>query len=192
MLPGETLASGSGVSGGYAAEVPAPTILRGERLLLRPLEERDFARLAEIGSEPEVARWWPDIAVAELAEKAAGEEEGTVALTVEREGRVVGMIQFHEETTPDFRHAGIDIFLAAECHGQGLGADAVRTLARHLFDERGHHRVTIDPAAANERAIRCYERVGFRRVGIMRRYWRDPRGEWQDGLLLDLLADDLG
>jgi aminoglycoside 6'-N-acetyltransferase len=171
--------------------VPGPTILRGERLLLRPLEERDFGRLAEIGAEPEVARWWPDIAVAELAEKAAGEEEGTVALTVEREGRVVGMIQFHEETTPDFRHAGIDIFLASECHGQGLGADAVRTLARHLFGERGHHRVTIDPAAANERAIRCYERVGFRRVGIMRRYWRDPGGEWQDGLLLDLLAEDL-
>jgi aminoglycoside 6'-N-acetyltransferase len=74
--------------------------LRGERVLLRPLEERDFARLVEIGSEPEVARWWPGIAVAELAEKAAGEEEDTVALAVESEGRVVGMIQFHEETTP--------------------------------------------------------------------------------------------
>jgi aminoglycoside 6'-N-acetyltransferase len=171
--------------------VPGQTILRGERVLLRPLEERDFARLVEIGSEPEVARWWPDIAVAELAEKAAGEEDDTVALAVEREGRVVGMIQFHEETTPDFRHAGIDIFLATECHGQGLGADAVRTLARHLFEERGHHRVTIDPAAANGRAIRSYERVGFRRVGIMRRYWRDPAGEWQDGLLLDLLAGEL-
>jgi aminoglycoside 6'-N-acetyltransferase len=168
-----------------------PLTLPGARVLLRPLEEGDFGRLAEIGAEPEVARWWPDIAVAELAEKAAGEEDGTVALTVEREGRVVGMIQFHEETTPDFRHAGIDIFLATESHGQGLGADAVRTLARHLFDERGHHRLTIDPAAANERAIRCYERVGFRRVGIMRRYWRGPDGEWHDGLLLDLLAGEV-
>jgi len=154
-----------------------PLTLPGARVLLRPLEEGDFGRLAEIGAEPEVARWWPDIAVAELAEKAAGEE--------------VGMIQFHEETTPDFRHAGIDIFLATESHGQGLGADAVRTLARHLFDERGHHRLTIDPAAANERAIRCYERVGFRRVGIMRRYWRGPDGEWHDGLLLDLLAGEV-
>jgi aminoglycoside 6'-N-acetyltransferase len=170
----------------------APHIeLKGERVLLRPLAERDFGRLVEIGAEPEVACWWPDIAVAELAEKAAGEEDDTVALTVEWEGRVVGMIQFHEETTPDFRHAGIDIFLTSACHGQGLGADAVRTLARHLFEERGHHRLTIDPAAANERAIRCYERVGFRRVGVMRRYWRDPAGEWRDGLLLDLLAGEL-
>ena len=163
--------------------------LHGERVLLRPLAERDFERLVEIGAEPEVARWWPGITRADLAEKLEADDE--VALTVERDGRVAGLIQFHEESEPDFRHAGIDIFLATECHGQGLGADAVRTLARHLVEERGHHRVTIDPAAANERAIRCYERVGFRRVGIMRRYWRDSAGEWQDGLLLDLLAGEL-
>jgi len=166
----------------------APT-LSGERVLLRPLAERDFGRLVEIGAEPEVARWWPGISRADLAEKITAEDE--VALTIERDGRVAGLIQFHEESEPDFRHAGIDIFLATECHRQGLGADAVRTLARHLFEERGHHRVTIDPAAANERAIRCYERVGFRRVGVMRRYWRDPAGEWQDGLLLDLVAGEL-
>jgi aminoglycoside 6'-N-acetyltransferase len=168
---------------------PGPT-LHGERVLLRPLEERDFAQLVEIGAEPEVARWWPRID-AELAEKLAG-DDSSVCLTIEYDGRVAGMIQFHEENEPDFRHAGMDVFLSTECHGQGLGADAVRTLARHLLEERGHHRLTIDPAAANERAIRCYERVGFRRVGIMRRYWRDPSGEWRDGLLLDLLADELG
>ena len=160
--------------------------LRGGRVVLRPIEERDFGRLTEIGAEPEVARWWPGI----VHELAAG-GDGSVRLVVEAGGEVAGMIQFHEELEPDFRHAGIDIFLAGDSHGQGLGADAVRTLARHLFEERGHHRLTIDPAAANERAIRCYERVGFRRVGIMRRYWRDPSGEWQDGLLLDLLRDEL-
>jgi aminoglycoside 6'-N-acetyltransferase len=169
----------------------AGPILRGEGVLLRPLKERDFGRLVEIGAEPEVARWWPGIDHAELAAKAAGEEDRTVALTVEHDGRVAGLIQFHEETEPDFRHAGIDVFLGSEFHGRGLGADAVRTLARHLIEDRGHHRLTIDPAAANERAVRCYERVGFRRVGIMRRYWRDPAGEWQDGLLLDLLAGEL-
>jgi aminoglycoside 6'-N-acetyltransferase len=160
--------------------------LRGERVLLRPLEDRDVARLGEIGAEPEVAAWWPRI-----AEELAEGDEGSVRLAVEADGEVVGMIQFHEELEPDFRHAGIDVFLASGSHGRGLGADAVRTLARFLFEERGHHRLTIDPAAENERAIRCYERVGFRRVGIMRRYWRDPAGEWRDGLLLDLLAGEI-
>ena len=168
---------------------PGP-ILHGERVLLRPLEERDFVRLVEIGAEPEVARWWPGISHADLVEKAAG-EDGSVCLTVEHAGRVAGLIEFHEENEPDFRHAGIDVFLSAECHGRGLGADAVRTLAVHLIDEHGHHRITIDPAAANERAIRCYEKVGFRPVGVMREYWRDPDGVWRDGLLLDLLAKEL-
>ncbi len=63
-------------------------------------------------------------------------------------------------------------------------------LVRHLIEERGHHRLTIDPAAANERAIRCYEAVGFERVGIMRQYERTDDGSWHDGLLLELLADD--
>ena len=76
-------------------------------------------------------------------------------------------------------------------HGRGLGRDAVRTLARWLVTERGHHRITIDPALANERAIRCYEAVGFRRVGVLRRYWHGPDGQWHDGLLLDLLANEL-
>jgi len=68
---------------------------------------------------------------------------------------------------------------------------SVRTLAHHLFRERGHHRITIDPAVANERAIRSYERVGFRRVDVMWRYERGADGQWHDGLLLDLLREDL-
>ncbi len=58
-------------------------------------------------------------------------------------------------------------------------------------DERGHHRCTIDPAADNTPAIRAYEKVGFRPVGVMRGYWRSPSGEWRDGLLMDLLAPEL-
>jgi aminoglycoside 6'-N-acetyltransferase len=76
-------------------------------------------------------------------------------------------------------------------HGRGLGADAVRRLARHLFEDRGHHRITIDPAAHNERAIRAYRRVGFRPVGVMRRYERGGDGTWHDGLLMDLLPEEL-
>ena len=101
------------------------------------------------------------------------------------------MIQYFEEDDPEFRHAGIDLFLGAPFQGRGLGIDAVRTMARHLVADRGHQRLVIDPAAHNERAIRCYEKVGFKRVGVMREYWLDADGVWRDGLLLDLLADEL-
>ncbi len=76
-------------------------------------------------------------------------------------------------------------------HGRGIGTEAVRILARHLLRDRGHHRLVIDPAASNEVAIRAYRRVGFRPVGIMRQYERGPDGSWHDGLLMDLLADEL-
>ena len=67
----------------------------------------------------------------------------------------------------------------------GLGPEAIRLAARCLFEVRGHHRLTIDPAAENLRAIHAYERVGFRPVGVMRQYERGRDGTWHDGLLMD-------
>jgi aminoglycoside 6'-N-acetyltransferase len=95
-----------------------------------------------------------------------------------------------EEEDPDYRHAAIDITLVGESIGRGLGPDALRAVATYLFAERGHHRLTIDPAAANARAVRAYEKTGFQRVGIMRQYQRGPDGTWSDGLLLELLSED--
>jgi aminoglycoside 6'-N-acetyltransferase len=164
--------------------------LRGERVTLRPLETADVPRLAEIAAEPEVARWWLGLTEQDLREMARHDTDELV-FAIELDGEPIGLVQADEELDPDYRHAGIDLFLGPAWQGKGLGADTVRTLARWLFEERGHHRITIDPALANQRAIRAYERVGFRRVGVMRRYERGVDGEWHDGLLLDLLPGDL-
>ncbi|HXV57829.1 MAG TPA: GNAT family protein [Gaiellaceae bacterium] len=164
--------------------------LQGERVMLRPLREGDAPRLAALAAEPEVASWWPGLSEAAVRELLAPGADVT-AFAVEHEEAVIGLAQFAEEEDPDYRHASVDLFLGAAWHGRGLGADTVRTLVRHLLEDRGHHRVTIDPRADNERAIRAYESVGFRRVGVMRRYERGADGEWHDGLLLDLLAGEL-
>ncbi|MFI0453830.1 aminoglycoside 6'-N-acetyltransferase [Actinomadura sp. 6N118] len=154
--------------------------LRGASVVLRPVEEKDAQVLGEIVREQAVARWW------------APPESFDEMLAIVVDGDVAGAIQYDEEDDPDYRHASIDIFLSARFHGRGLGTDAVRTLARWLIEERGHHRLTIDPAAANDAAIRSYAKVGFKPVGRMRQYERDPiSGEWHDGLLMDLLADEL-
>jgi aminoglycoside 6'-N-acetyltransferase len=164
--------------------------LPGERVLLRPLTAADVAAVAEIQAEPGLARWWGPPDKAELRRKAAGSDEST-AFVIEQDGDLVGLIQYHEEDDPMYRHAGIDLFLSEEVHRQGLGTDAVRTLALHLVRDRGHHRLVIDPAADNAAAIRAYEKAGFRPVGVMRKYERLPGGDWHDGLLMDLLADEL-
>jgi aminoglycoside 6'-N-acetyltransferase len=168
----------------------APPTLRGERVTLRPPEERDAESFAAILREPAVASWWGTWDADRVRRELLADDE-SVVLAIETGGALIGLVLYSEEDDPDYRHAGMDIALTTARHGQGLGAETLRVLARHLFDVRGHHRLTIDPAAANERAVRCYERIGFRRVGILRRYERGPDGTWRDGLLLDLLAGEL-
>jgi aminoglycoside 6'-N-acetyltransferase len=165
--------------------------LRGERVVLRPLRGDDVPRLVELGADPEVACWWPGLSEEHLRTKARGADDGVVAFAVVVEGEVAGLVQYHEDDTPEYRHAGIDLFLGVPWHGRGLGTDAVRTIAAHLIRDRGHHRLTIDPAATNAAAIRCYEKAGFRRVGVLREYWRGPDDCWHDGLLMDMLAREL-
>jgi len=165
--------------------------LRGAMVSLRPATPDDVPVLAAIRATPEVFRWWRG--GADLAPEVAADIEDTDATTlaVELDGRVVGAIQWSAETEPDYRHAGVDIYLHPSVHGRGVGTDAVRTLARHLFVDQGFHRLVIDPAADNAAAIKCYGKVGFRPVGIMRKYERGSDGTWHDGLLMDLLAEEL-
>lgn len=156
-------------------------------MLLRPGRPEDAERLLQIRDEPAVHRWWGAADIEEIKEEFIGAEKGFV---IEVDGEVIGAIQYHEENEPMYRHAGIDLFLTTPRQGEGLGTEAIRVLARHLFEERGHHRLTIDPASENVGAIRAYERVGFRAVGIMRRYERGPDGVWRDGLLMDMLQEE--
>ncbi|MER7417452.1 GNAT family protein [Micromonospora peucetia] len=166
-------------------------MLRGRAVTLRPATAGDVPTLAAIRATPEVRRWWRGGDDLPAAVRADLDDEALAVYAVEHDGRVVGAIQWHAEDDPDYRHASMDIFLDPAVRGAGLGGDAIRTLARHLIDEHGHHRFTIDPAAANTAAVRTYAKVGFRPVGLLRRYERGEDGRWHDGLLMDLLADEL-
>jgi aminoglycoside 6'-N-acetyltransferase len=167
------------------------TTLEGALVSLRPATAGDIPALAKIRATPEVFRWWRGDGdmTSSVAEDLADDEAETYV--VQHEGRVVGAIQWSAEDEPDYRHASIDIYLDPAVHGRGVGTDAVRTLARHLLTDQGFHRLVIDPAAANAAAIRCYSKVGFRPVGIMRQYERGSDGTWHDGLLMDLLEGEL-
>jgi aminoglycoside 6'-N-acetyltransferase len=128
--------------------------LRGERVALRPLVAEDLDAVYRALQEPEVARWWGAFDAARVRAELLETPE-TVTLAIDIAGSLAGVVTYSEELDPDKRRAGIDIFLAEAYQDQGYGTEAIRVLARHLFRERGHHRLTIDPALANERAIRA-------------------------------------
>jgi aminoglycoside 6'-N-acetyltransferase len=156
----------------------------GPYLRLRALEAGDVAELVRIHHTPEVSRWW--------GRPQAGfpftDDPDATRFVIEIDGAVAGLVQFSEELETRYRHAAIDIFLDPGWRGRGLGTEAVRRTVG-LLQRRGHHRVTIDPAVANTAAIRAYEKAGFRTVGVMRAYEREPDGvQWHDGLLMELVT----
>jgi aminoglycoside 6'-N-acetyltransferase len=156
-------------------------------MILRPLAEGDETELLRIHMMPEVVRWW------DVPEQSfPWDEPESTRLTIVLDGAIVGLIQYSEENEPKYRHAGIDLFLDPTLHGRGYGTEAVRRVVRLLIDEHGHHRITIDPASTNLAAIRAYEKVGFKAVGVMRQSERDVGGGgWHDSLLMELLAGDV-
>jgi aminoglycoside 6'-N-acetyltransferase len=174
--PAMTTRPGAGSSGRPA--------LGGTLVSLRPTEDGDVASLLAILDQPEVERWWRRTEWERVAEKDAA------VFTIVLHGDVVGCIQYAEETDPDYRSVAVDIFVSAAVHGRGVGSDAMRTLIAWLIDVRGHHRLTVDRAVANARAVRVYEQLGFRPVGVLRRYERVADGIWRDALLMELLAEE--
>lgn len=167
---------------------PLPT-LSGERVTLRPLSDADVEALVAIVEGDGVREWWGiddsrDVTREDL-------RNGGAAFAIDAGDALAGWLGVCEELAPGYRSAGLDIVLAPAHQGHGIGPEALRLVARWLVEERGHHRLTIDPAACNERAIRAYAAVGFRPVGVMRRYELGADGEWRDGLLMDLLAEEL-
>ena len=165
--------------------------LHGGRVVLRPVVPADVVELARILATPDVARWWPAYDLERTTTEFLSADPDEVIYAITAEGPLIGAIVTHEEPDPEFRHASVDLFLDPAVQGRGLGPDAIRTVLRRLVDVDGHHRVTIDPAADNERAIRAYEKVGFRHVGRLRRYQRHPDGNWHDGLLMEVLAEEI-
>jgi aminoglycoside 6'-N-acetyltransferase len=158
--------------------------LKSERLTLHEAKVGDLPRLREIIQKPGTAEWWGEY------EGSADDDELLEGWSVRLGQEIIGWLGAHEETAEKYPHVALDIMIDTDHHGNGYGPEALRAVIDH-FIERGHHRFTIDPSTDNERAIRAYEKTGFRPIGVARRYEQLRPGEWSDGLLMDLLAEDL-
>ena len=161
------------------------TDLEGAGVVLEPLGEADAPALRTMRLEPEITAWWGPLE----DDFPFGDDPDATRFTIRRGGAAAGLIQYGEELEPMYRHAWIDLFVDPAHGRRGVGTDAIVTLVRHLTEDRGHHRITIDPALDNVAAIGCYEKAGFRRVGVMQAAERDPlSGRWRDALLLELVV----
>jgi RimJ/RimL family protein N-acetyltransferase len=148
-------------------------------ITFRLLSVDDLPTLYEWLGRPHVAAWWgPVESLAELVREYAprtipGAREQAYFAYVDE--TPIGFIQSYvvkdagdgwwpDETDPGAR--GIDQFLAdGDRLGQGLGTAMVRTFVARLFADPAVTVVQTDPDPTNGRAVRCYEKAGFRAVG---------------------------
>ena len=136
--------------------------IHGRLTVVRAATEEDADLLVAWHAEPEVARFWDGETFTreQMLDRLARRDVD--AFIVVADADPVGYLQSWHEG--DDAEGGIDMFLIPAARGRGLGPDAARALARHLRDDRGWRRVTVDPYLWNEAAIRAWRRAGFRDV----------------------------
>ena len=143
---------------------------RGPRYDFRAVTPDDLPMLAGWLKEPHVAEWWgdPDASLAEIEE--AMDDIATEPLIVELDGEPIAYLQSYDPHLEDDHPyqdqptgtLGIDISIGRpDLVGKGHGSAIIRQFAEMLFEE-GAPRIVIDPDPANGRAIRAYEKAGFR------------------------------
>ena len=128
---------------------------------------------------------------AEFAPRLRGEEDATPCVIM-LQTAAIGYIQFYRvgeywrnsyELPADYdleSMYGIDQFIGeVSCWNSGFGTRSISLLLRYLFQTNGARRVILDPQVTNLRAIRCYEKCGFRKVKILQAH------EMHEGTLRD-------
>lgn len=172
------------------------TLLQGDRVRFRALEDRDLPDLVRWWRDPEwsvlqqmIVRPRPDVPVTEMFRSWSNSERGgDVGFSVvDREsGVLVGHVSLFGGALP-VRAATLAVMIGSEHVGQGFGTDAVRVLTDYGFREMGLNRIEIRVHAFNDRAQAVYRRIGYRQEGVRRdATWHD--GRFHDEVLMSVLA----
>jgi aminoglycoside 6'-N-acetyltransferase len=140
-------------------------VVEGRLTRLRPVGEDDLDLLASWFGDPGFVEGWGEqpLSRAEVAAKYVGRRRPAVESYVVVAGDVpIGYAQYWPAGDAE---GGIDMILVPHARGRGYGPDAAEALASHLLRNLHWSRVTVDPAAGNVRAVRAWEKSGFRPVG---------------------------
>lgn len=184
-----------------------PAILaQASSVTLRPMQDNldDYARMAQWLTDGRVLAFYGgrdhprplEVVIAKYRPRICGESP-VVACFILHNDDPIGYLQYYrlcDQLSVVGREAygdwateasyGFDIFIGEPvAWGQGLGTLAVTALVDYLFQQRGAICVTVDPRVDNPRAIRCYEKAGFRKVKLLPKH-EHHEGADHDGWLL--------
>ena len=178
-----------------------PFVQEGDISIRRMLDDaRDYLLLSKWLTDERVLEFYEgrdnphDLKmVHEKYQPRARGEDHVVPCILSDQDRSIGYIQYYPLTSAEGEAYGvetiegvyaIDLFIGeADLWNHGIGTRAVSALLRHLFGTLAAKRVVIDPQVSNLRAIRCYEKCGFRKIQILPRH-ELHEGEYRDCWLM--------
>lgn len=168
-------------------------MIRGERVVLRPVEEADHRLIQAWQNHPEVWFWMDyeqPFSLDDIAESEARAREEGVPFVIEVDGRSIGRIGLNGFRVRD-RICSLYVFVGEPDEvGNGYGGEAIRALLSYAFERYDLARIELWSLARNERAIHAYEGCGFRvDATLPARSYKD--GEWHDRVIMSVTRESL-
>jgi len=170
--------------------------LVGQRIYLRPLEQGDLDLIQKWANDPEI-RWltgevmpMSEAAAAKFLEKVRTDHDRVwFVIALQANDRVIGEAGLLRMFNP-WRTTDLSIVIGEkDAWGQGYGTEAIQLMLDYAFGYLNFHRVSVGVVGFNERAIRFYEKVGFKREGIQREgYYHDH--QYHDFVMMSILEDE--
>lgn len=174
---------------------PLAPVPRGERLLLRPIEDADTAAVVRWRNAPHVrANLYGQTELTEAMHRNWMETQvraGKCAqFMIVPHGECPVGTTFLKNITPEHRRAEFGIFIGERrALGKGYGLEATALIVRHGFATLGLNKIWLSVFAENLTAIRCYSAVGFAKAGLLRQEYRRD-GVFHDVVLMELLEEE--
>jgi RimJ/RimL family protein N-acetyltransferase len=170
------------------------------RLRLRRAAVHDVQYLIDLQAEPDISPFLSAGRAASAEEILAEVEQSLndpvvsghflIEAPFEQEWRVAGAVAF-ECVNRRSRIAHLfGLAVHPDFRGRGLGAEALRALAKLLIGELGYHRLECGVYGFNKHGAATAESAGFVREGVKRLAYC-PHGEWVDAIAFGMLADEV-
>jgi RimJ/RimL family protein N-acetyltransferase len=153
-------------------------VLRGKRINLRAIEKEDLPKLMSIRNEDELMIHMSStiphpisVCAEELdyMEKCKKKYKDEVELLIEKkDGNIIGKCGTMKTRWKDSETTVFILIGGSENRGQGLGTEAMQLLISFIFEQMNIRRIKLYVFAFNERAIKSYEKCGFKVEGVLR------------------------
>ena len=168
----------------------------GDKIYLRPLDTEDIDSFVLWLNDEEVRQYLSRVTpLNKVREKDfieglyKDDQEIILGIALKENDQLIGSVGMHRIAMP-FRHAELGIVIGDKsCWSKGCGTEVLNLMLGHGFDELNLHRIFLTVLGFNARAIRAYEKVGFKEEGIFRDHiYRN--GKYHDVHYMGILEDE--